>query len=164
MADNYLENKMEEHRNGSARRPAPRLTPAGRKPGYALLPFDVKTATVRAAESSALLGAIASEIRGTGCRVAICIPDTDAKILAQKLSCAYVASDSDDAALKLWEETELDIRIDGDTVELYVGRGQSRIIRSENTTPEAFVRRAAQLCVYLALPDSAGRVYGTFVI
>lgn len=43
MADNYLENKMEEHRrNSSAKKHRPKLTPTGQKAGSLCIKYPPK--------------------------------------------------------------------------------------------------------------------------
>ncbi len=164
MADNYLEKKMEEHRNGTQRR-TQRLTPAGHRPGFATLPYNVKTAFINADSAGILTKSIARAIRETGCRVAISCPDNGAA-LAQNLSCAYV-SPGENALSSIsdrWGEIELIIFITGNTVTMTLGRGTSTITKSDENDIESFARRSAELCVYLSLPDSNGRVFGEFII
>lgn len=165
MADNYLENKMEEHRNNPARRMRG-ITPAGRKPGYALLPFDVKTAIVKAPAVSLAAREIISELRATGCRVALISSDPEAAKAAQQLSCIHIPS-SDSATTKADEllgNSELRIKVEPQNISVELDRGSSTIRKADVTDEKTFAHRSALLCVYLALPDSAGRVYGDFVI
>lgn len=163
MADNYLEKKMEEYRSGVPR-PARKLTPSGHKPGYAILPYKIKTAFIKADKTGIILDTIARSIRDTGCRVAVSCPDGNA--LAQKLSCAYVpvGEKSLETICSKWGEVELLIEVAGTTVSLSLGRGNSTIYKSENIDVETYAKRAAELCIYLSLPDSASRVYGEFYI
>ena len=164
MADNYLEKKMEEHRQQPRRSTS--VTCAGRKPGFALLPFDVKLAFINSAEAGELLHAIATELRGTGCRVAISCPDAHATALAQSVGASYVPGDADkalEAVRAKWGDPELYIKIAED-VTVNIDRGESHIVRSDMSSAADFAQRAARLCVYLALPDSIGRVYGNFTI
>lgn len=165
MADNYLENKMEEHRNNPARRMRG-ITPAGRKPGYALLPFDVRAAIVKAPVVNLAAREIISELRATGCRVALISSDPEAAKAAQQLSCIHIPlSDSaTDKAEELFGNTELWIVVENRDISVELERGSSTIRKADNTDEKTFAHRAALLCVYLALPDSAGRVYGDFVI
>lgn len=89
MADNYLEKKMEEHARGMQRRYTP-LTPAGQRPGTAVLPFDVASALIWAPSISATVEAVAKALRATGCRVAIGATDSKgANEFAQKAACKY---------------------------------------------------------------------------
>lgn len=163
MADNYLEKKMEEHRNGTPRRPR-RLTPTGHKPGFATLPYNIKTAFIASDSVDAILESVARAIRETGCRVAISCQE--GATVAQNLSCAYVAPGENALATisDKWGDMELIIRIKGNTISLTLGRGTSTITKSDDTDLESFARRAAELCVYLSLPDSDGRVFGEFII
>lgn len=165
MADNYIENKMEEHRNRSAVRYV-KITPSGRKPGFALLPFDIKTAIIFTDAITSLTEAIASEIRATGCRVALCCQAPETAKAAQKLSCASLTPTDNalEALEKQWNKIELIIKITQDLITIEVGRGTSTIYRSKNCAPDVFATKAAQLCLYLALPDSIGRVFGNFTI
>lgn len=163
MADNYLEKKMEEHRNGAPRRPR-HLTPTGHKPGFATLPYNIKTAFVASDSLGIILESVARAIRETGCRVAISCQD--GATTAQNLSCAYVAPGKNAFAAisDKWGDMELVIEIKNNTIALTLGRGTSTIIKSDDTDLESFARRAAELCVYLSLPDSDGRIFGEFII
>lgn len=131
MADNYLEKKMEEHRNG-VRRPSMRYTPSGHKPGFALLPYDIKTAFIESDKNSLLLTAIATAIRETGCRTAISCPN--GTTTAQRISCAFVApGDSAIEALSnKWGEIELVIKIVSDEITLTLGSETSTITKSDS--------------------------------
>lgn len=67
MADNYLERKMEEHRNGGSR---PRAHQPGRLPaGMAAVPFPARRVLV--AEGAATLADVARAFVDAGCRVAV---------------------------------------------------------------------------------------------
>lgn len=76
MADNYLENKMEEHRRGITPKYHARLTPTGRRPGSVTYNLGVRRVFVTAG-ASAIGRAIVREFANAGCRVAFC--DSDLK-------------------------------------------------------------------------------------
>lgn len=161
MADNYLESKMEEYRSKPPRRPQ-RLTPAGRKPGYALLPYDIHTAMISAEAITPAAEAIASALRGTGCRVALCSEAPEAARAAQKLSCIHVRRPREaEAALG---SIELYITAAPDRIVMEDGRSTNILARTPDTAEGDFARRAADLAIYLTLPDSRGRFSTTFEI
>lgn len=169
MADNYLEKKMEEHQRGGVPGYALRRTMSGRKAGFAMLPFDVATALVFFTECDAVVQALTRELRETGCKVALAGPDSKSWIsFANSLGCASVAECDYDAAFSKisakWNEPELRIRYNGEAIEMELGRGTSRIIKADATSDDDFAARAARLCIYLALPDSQGRVFGDFTV
>lgn len=169
MADNYLEKKMEEHQRGVSAGYAPRRTVSGRKAGFAMLPFDVSTALIFFTECDALIQTLTRELRETGCKVALAGPDSKRWVtFANSLGCASVAENDYAAAFSKisvkWNEPELRIRYNGETIEMELGRGTSRIIKAETTSADDFAVRAARLCIYLALPDSQGRAFGDFTV
>lgn len=155
---------MEEHQHGVQPKRI-RTTPSGAKPGFALLPYNIKTAFIKADETNAVLENIASKIRQTGCRVALSAPG-DVAVLAQKLSCAYVPYRDDALTLisEKWGEPELLIEVANQKVNMMIGRSSYTILKSDNTDIATYARRAAELCIYLSLPDSIGRDYGDIVI
>lgn len=75
MADNYLEKKMEEHRNGK-HMPSRRLTPKGTQPGMVTLPFPHQKAVIdsHGQDPDSVASAFAKALRSTGCRVALRCP------------------------------------------------------------------------------------------
>lgn len=169
MADNYLEKKMEEHQRGGVAAYTPRRTVSGRKAGFAMLPFDIDKAFVFASEAGGLTQKIVAELRETGCRVALAgVSVKDMQALSMRMGCASISIPDYGKALETisakWGEPELRIRINAGHVLLELGRGTSQIIKAETTPESEFSRRAAQLCVYLALPDSQGRVFGDFIV
>lgn len=71
MADNYLEKKMEEHRQGAMRKPlAHRLSPAGNRRGTVALKIDELRVLVDGSVSTEMIAAIVRKLRNAGCRVA----------------------------------------------------------------------------------------------
>jgi len=74
MADNYLERKMEEHRNGGV--PVRRkLTPSGQRPGKLLLDFPPLRVYVIGG-GTGTGASIVKALCDAGCRVAFCDADT----------------------------------------------------------------------------------------
>lgn len=161
MADNYLESKMEEYRSKPPRR-ALHLTPSGRKPGFALLPYDIRTAMIITDAITAPVEAIASELRGTGCRVALYSKAPEATRAAQKLSCLHVREASE--ATSVLGDIELTITASPDKIVLEHGRSTNVLQRMPQTAETDFARRSAYLCIYLTLPDSQGRFSTIFEI
>ncbi|MBP3537995.1 MAG: hypothetical protein J6J93_10725 [Muribaculaceae bacterium] len=155
MADNYLENKMEEYRRTSPRRTS-RLTPSGRKPGFALLPFDITAALVTTERIDHTTEAVISELRGTGCHVALVCAAPEAAKAAQRLSCVFIPPSHDcmRLAAKAIGEPGLRINIAADRIEVTTESGTSVIRASEDTDTDTFAQRSAQTVVWLALPLS----------
>lgn len=165
MADNYLENKMEEYRRTSPRRTS-RLTPSGRKPGFALLPFDITAALVTTERVDRTTESIIAELRGTGCHVALVCAAPEASKTAQRLSCVFVPQSSDSMALavKAVGEPGLRINIAKDSIEVTTESGTSVIRASEDTDTDTFAQRAAQTVVWLALPLSRKYIKGNITL
>lgn len=165
MADNYLENKMEEYRRNSPRRTS-RLTPSGRKPGYALLPFDITAAIVTTERVDHTTESIIAELRGTGCHVALVCAAPEASKTAQRLSCVFVPRSSDSMALavKAVGEPGLRINIVENSIEANTESGTIMIRPDANTDMETFAQRAAQTVVWLALPLSRKYIKGDITL
>ena len=78
MADNYLENKMEQHRLGSdVRHYRPRLSPTGQKPGTLTIKFPPRRVFVTGG-AAGIGKAIVAAFRNAGCQVAFCDIDQQA--------------------------------------------------------------------------------------
>lgn len=70
MADNYLENKMEEHRRGTSAAPR-RLSPTGQRPGMLTVKFPRRNVLV--IDNTAYLSATAIKtLASAGCQVSFC--------------------------------------------------------------------------------------------
>ena len=91
MADNYLENKMEEYRRGGQRRVS-LPSPSRQRPGTAVLPFEPCFAAIyTAGKLPEALEQTAIALRATGSRVALVCPDTSyARPFAQAHSLVHV--------------------------------------------------------------------------
>lgn len=76
MADNYLERKMEEYRNGKLHGHAVKRTPNGAKPGTLNVKYPPRRVFVTGG-ASGIGRAIVSAFANAGCRVAFC--DIDSK-------------------------------------------------------------------------------------
>ncbi|MFG6391591.1 MAG: SDR family oxidoreductase [Candidatus Amulumruptor sp.] len=77
MADNYLENKMEQHRRGIVPKYYPRKTPTGQQAGSITYKIGVRRVFVTGG-ASGIGRAIVREFCNAGCRVAFCDTDTKA--------------------------------------------------------------------------------------
>lgn len=100
MADNYLEKKMEEHRQGV--RPVFRRSPSGNKPHTFAMPCNIRAAFIVGDEQlDDILLACAVTLRDTSCRVAFCCTDRSfGSSTAQKHGLRYYpVSDKDYAAV-----------------------------------------------------------------
>ena len=71
MADNYLENKMEEYRSGKTRSYRPKLTPSGAKAGTLNVKFPARRVYVTGG-ASGIGREIVRQFRDAGCKVAFC--------------------------------------------------------------------------------------------
>lgn len=91
MADNYLENKMEEYRRGAVRRVAA-YWPTTQAPGTALFNFKPFSAAIFChAGGDTVLEAVAVTLRRAGCKVALVCPDIDyGRRLSQQNSLVFV--------------------------------------------------------------------------
>jgi NAD(P)-dependent dehydrogenase (short-subunit alcohol dehydrogenase family) len=77
MADNYLEKKMEEHRNGGTARKRANLSPAGRRRGEVAYNIGERTVFVTGG-ASGIGRAIVKAFCDAGCNVAFCDINTKA--------------------------------------------------------------------------------------
>lgn len=105
MADNYLERKMEEHRNGGAF-PKRRLTPKGTPMGKALIDFP----PLRVFVVGGAAGHGATAVKAfcdAGCRVAFCDLDHKAgSATAQRCGAQFHPISSEDAIISSMERVE----------------------------------------------------------
>lgn len=77
MADNYLERRMEEYRQGQLNKPSIRRTPSGSKPGTINIKFPPRRVFVTGG-ASGIGREIVKTFRQADCRVAFCDIDTKA--------------------------------------------------------------------------------------
>lgn len=97
MADNYLENKMEEHRRGIAPKYHPRKTPTGHAPGSVTYGIGIRRVFVTGG-ASGIGRDIVREFCNAGCRVAFC--DIDRKrgyATAQSTGARFIPLDVTDS-------------------------------------------------------------------
>lgn len=102
MADNYLERKMEEHRNGgSVRKPVRKVAAAGNLPGVWRLPYAERRVLLLG-DGSALDRMISEQLRSTGCKVAFMGGDKGASTeLARRIGAQFHPVDYDcDGAMR----------------------------------------------------------------
>lgn len=94
MADNYLENKMEEHRRGGAAPYRRHLTPTGNKPGTAVFGTEVNLVLLEGQERlGEYLEAVARRFKSTGARVAFrCSDKGYGTRFAQENSLVFIPS------------------------------------------------------------------------
>lgn len=95
MADNYLENKMEEHRRGGAAPYRRHLTPTGNKPGTAVFCTEVNTVVLLEGQErlGEYLEAVARRFKSTGARVAFrCSDKGYGTRFAQENSLVFIPS------------------------------------------------------------------------
>ena len=92
MADNYLENKMEEHRRGGAAPYRRHFTPTGNKPGTAVFGTEVNTVLLEGHQRLVeYLEAVARRFKSTGARVAfICSDKAYGTHFAQENSLVFI--------------------------------------------------------------------------
>lgn len=137
MADNYLENKMEEYRSGKNRKTVIRRTPSGAKPGTINVKFPPRRVFVTGG-AGGIGRAIVEAFRQADCRVAFC--DIDAKAgaaTAQATGAQFYPVDVTDAdTLDACVQRIIDSWGDLDVVVNNVGVG--RFIPLEETRIEDF--------------------------
>jgi hypothetical protein len=122
MADNYLERKMEEHRNGGAPGYRHRVTATGARPGTVTFPFPVRRIVVVTADGTtqqatvvALRNALVKSLVATGCKVAFTDDDiTTRNRIAQSLGACGVASADIDIVKTRWEGIDATITLNSD--------------------------------------------------
>lgn len=90
MADNYLENKMDEYRRGAAAKTVKRhLSPSGTRPGTVSLKIEPLRVLVTDV-SDDYGAAIVRQLRDAGCRVAfVCGDDKSGRALSQSTGSRY---------------------------------------------------------------------------
>lgn len=121
MADNYIENKMEEHRRGGALRAyRPRLTPKGGKAGELRVKFPPRRVLVTCG-SSGIGKAVISGYCQSGCKVAFFSEDSDESMaFAQECGARYIGMSSYmpdeltsrmDALVKAWGDIDIIVHI-----------------------------------------------------
>ena len=160
MADNYLENKMEEHRrimSAPKRRTGNTITQKGLAEAIG---WNCPCILIRIDGSDMrLLAPIAGTLRQASCRVAfICTDALAGRELAQRTGAMHIPFDDMARANALLESRRMnpDFCIEGSADTLKIsGRHRSWSIRRTATTDaDCFAGKAAHLCVYLALPLS----------
>lgn len=104
MADNYLENKMEQHRRGVATTYRPRKTPTGQAAGSVTYKLGVRRVFVTGG-ASGIGRAIVREFCNAGCRTAFCdIDHKNGTATAQATGARFIpldVADSDSLASTL---------------------------------------------------------------
>lgn len=159
MADNYLENKMEEHRRAAAGALPRRYSPLGRKRGVVGFEIGEKNVFIVGCErSQAVTRAIVTAMGESGFRVAFVWDDIkNGRSLAQTTSTRhYPFSDVEKArAMVLADRGSIDIDIDiyCDKVDMIVG-GKSLTIVSQ-TSETNFATAVGEAALYLLLPWSS---------
>ena len=93
MADNYLENKMEQHRRGVAPTYRPRKTPTGQAAGNVTYKLGVRRVFVTGG-ASGIGRAIVREFCNAGCRTAFCdIDHKNGTATAQSTGARFIPLD-----------------------------------------------------------------------
>lgn len=177
MADNYLENKMEEHRRGADITYRRRLSPTGGRPGEVCL--KIAPLRVLVTDGGTEAGAaIVRRLRSAGCRVAFAASDGRAGTrLAQESGSRFCPSSLGQGIIAdletAWGGVDVLVVIDGDCRPWISAAGLSRVIvagddpalpqlpAGETMTANAVCLRnispdqAAHLCLLLCLDGSA---------
>lgn len=168
MADNYLENKMEEHRRAMA---APRQRTSGTLAQKALaeaIGWTAPAVLIHIADKG-LLAAIVTNMRHASCRVAfICTDAIGGRELAQRTGAMHIPYDDIARAEALLESrcTPATFRIEGDSDTLTVASADHTwtISRQPSTDAQHFAQASARLCAYLAIPLSASLTPSEIVV
>lgn len=146
MADNYLENKMEEHRRGTVRY-APVLGPSRQAKGTAILPFEPCVVAIYGDDRlSEPLERAAVMLRNTGSRVAVLCSDLSyGRALSQRNSLTFVPAKE---LPESFPKPDIIIRhSDYITAEIF---GRVFTIDASESTPDDI----ANTIIYLSLPSS----------
>lgn len=165
MADNYLEKKMEEHRQGV--KPVFRRSPSGNKPHTFAFPCTIRNAFIIGNEQlDDILLACAMTIRDTSCRVAFCCTDkVFGSTTAQKYGLQYypiqnLDSETIEHAIELATTTlgnmDVVIRKRQNTIIAEISGRRSYI----DIDKECASKIAATAVVYLTLPQSISLALG----
>lgn len=167
MADNYLEKKMEEHRQGKTAGAPRRITPAGIKTGKALIEYPVKNVFI--ACSSCFGQADETVIRTfccAGCHVSMASAATEARTSAQKWGAQLHPFDAGDetklkAAMKFAKERHtgiedvfVDLRSFPDRATIINAHGTRTFRRLPSTDAGAFASAFANLALLATAPYS----------
>ena len=160
MADNYLENKMEEHRRAAGGALPRRYSPLGQKRGTACFELGEKAVFVAGcATSPEVAKAIVGALGGAGLRVAFVWDDMKAgRALAQTTSTRhYPFAEADCGKARAMFEAECgcidaDILISNDGVTMDYEGAAIRI--EARCDAEVFASAVGQLALYLMLPLS----------
>lgn len=138
MADNYLERKMEEHRNGGASRYRPHTTPSGQRAGMLCQKFPPRRVVVTGG-ASGIGRAVVKAFADAGCRVAFCDVDSrQGPLTAQATGARFYPVDVSSAeALEGWigrlieEWGDIDVMVNN--------AGTSRFSALADTTADDFM-------------------------
>lgn len=167
MADNYLENKMEEHRQRVVATARRRLTPSGQKPGFAAFHIGELVIYVKGFDDSVEVAAgVVRAFRNAGCRVAFSAADINgARILAQSCGARHypLKTDTDTQVIADFGAVDFTVEVTPDRLSLKGGKTIG-ISRATDCRTEDFAAKAGGLCLYLVLPQSQALISGTVII
>ncbi len=170
MADNYLEKKMEEHRQGR-QRIAMHKSPSGNKPHTALLPYSLRTAFVAGQQFlSPALVACAKALRDTSCKVAIsCSDKVFGSRTAQSSGLQYFPTGININVLDMVNAAygSLDVIVTEESGVLYfdICGNRSSVSPANGCLDSTFSTESSKLLLYLSLPQSLElRLCGDYLI
>lgn len=158
MADNYLENKMEEHRRAAAGALPRRYSPLGRKRGTVSFDLGEKSVFIVGCERScAVARAVITAMGEAGFRVAFVWDDIkNGRSLAQTTSTRhYPFADVEKARAMVLADRgsiDIDIEVHHDRLDMIVD-GKSLTIASQ-TSETDFAASVGEAALYLLLPWS----------
>lgn len=169
MADNYLEKKMEEHRQRAGARTT-KLSPVGTKPHTVVLPYTLRGAVLIGDDIlSPALEACGKALVSTSCRVAFsCRDRAFGSRLAQSAGMMYIPADKEACmaqAAKSFGAVDIVLRGDCNNMSAVIHGLKSELIKEEVCCDDVFIRGASQAIIYLSLPQSIYlNICGTFLI
>ncbi len=165
MADNYLEKKMEEHRQGGVSSVKRRFTPSGQKPGYACFRIGEPVVFVKGFDAApSTVASVVRAFRNAGCRVAFTSADIKTgRAFAQSSGARHYP-----VVKGVEEKITTDYGVANFTVEveerclLFCTCGKTVRIQADCDCPsEIFDEKVGEVCLYLSLPYSGCLIGGT---
>ncbi len=168
MADNYLENKMEEYRRRGAPVSRRRLSPTFYPAGTVSFDIGIKTVYVSGVDNAPEIGEqVVSVFRKAGCRVAFAWHDIkDGRRLAQITGAQHHPVEADgvvaskERVVAAWGGIDIDICVGKDVV---VIDGQC-VNKAAECPADVFSSVIGRLCLYLVLPFSKCLIDGDVTV
>lgn len=165
MADNYLEKKMEEHRQGGASSVKRRFTPSGQKPGYACFRIGEPVVFVKGFDAAPrTVASVVRAFRNAGCRVAFTSADIKTgRAFAQSSGARHypVVEGVEEKIASDYGRVDFTIVVEERGL-TFCAYGKAVKIQPDCDCPsEIFDEKVGEVCLYLSLPYSGWLIGGT---